>query len=62
MQRGMIYLIHVLFVAPLFLYIGYYGKDTPDSVFSFLLILGAVVGLYHLHRYIKLNRALALAK
>jgi hypothetical protein len=42
-----IYWLHILFVGPLFIYIGYTKKDVPDNVFNFLIILGVIVSIYH---------------
>jgi len=46
-NRSIIYLIHILFVAPLLIYIGYKGTNTQDAVFKLLIIIGLVVILYH---------------
>ena len=52
MDRLPIYLFHVLFVAPLLIYIGLMGpKDKiPVYVFRALVVLGAVVLSYHGYR------------
>ncbi len=50
-----VYLLHLLFVAPLLIYAGYIGRDLSDKasdenskmVFSFLIAVGVTVGLYH---------------
>jgi len=45
----------MLFVAPLFIYIGYNGSKTPDAVFKLLIIIGLVVFLYHGYLFYKSN-------
>ena len=45
-------LIHLLLVAPVVTYIGYYGTDTPRYVFEILLMLGfAVIGYHGLYLF-----------
>ena len=59
-----IYLIHILFVAPLLIYSGYIGKelslrcnvDDYVAVFSLLIIIGIVVFLYHGYKLLLINR------
>lgn len=46
----LINLFHILFVAPLLVYIGVTGANTPDIVFKFLAILGLFVFIYHLYK------------
>ena len=48
-----IYLIHIVFVAPLFIYVGYMKNKTNITLFNVMLILGVVVFLYHLHKLYK---------
>ena len=50
-----IYLIHILFVAPLFIYIGYYKDKTHPKLFDFLIALGATVFVYHLYQFLALE-------
>jgi hypothetical protein len=40
-------LIHVLLVAPLLIYIGFKGEDTPRPAFELLLLLGFAAIGYH---------------
>jgi hypothetical protein len=42
-------LIHVLYVAPLLIYIGYYEKTTPRPAFELLAMLGFAALGYHLY-------------
>lgn len=44
--------VHVLFVAPLLIYLGYSGKNTPAWVFTLVLALGVTVGVWHLYMWI----------
>ena len=43
----LVYLIHILLVGPIFIYVGYAKKNTPNLVFNVLLIIGIVVVVYH---------------
>jgi hypothetical protein len=43
--------IHVLFIAPLLIYIGYKGKETPRSAFEILLLFAFAAGGYHLYEF-----------
>ena len=42
-----IYWIHILFVGPLFIYLGLVKQDTPDMVFNTVLAIGVIVIIYH---------------
>ena len=63
MDHKIIYLVHILFVAPLLMYCGYVGRNlsstekTHKSLFEFLFIIGLVVALYHSY---KLYRIISL--
>lgn len=48
-----IYLIHIIFVAPLLICVGYMKTKTHTNLFDIMLILGVVVFLYHLHKLYK---------
>jgi len=52
-----VYLVHILMVAPLFIYIGYLKENTPTNVLGSLLYMGIIVFLYHSY---KLNNLLQL--
>ena len=41
-------MLHILTVAPLLIYIGYYQRDTPRFAYELLLMLGFAAGGYHL--------------
>ena len=43
-------LFHIFFVAPLFLYVGWEGPNTPSAVYSLLLWLAPIVLIYHGYR------------
>ena len=45
-----IYWIHILFVGPLFIYLGITKQNNPDYVFYTILVLGVVVILYHAYK------------
>lgn len=53
MSGQIIAAVHVLFVAPLLSYIGYWGKKTPNWIFTLLLVLGITVGIWHLANWVK---------
>jgi len=63
MDHKIIYLVHILFVAPLLMYCGYVGRNLSDnnktykSLFEFLFVVGLVVALYHSY---KLYRIISL--
>jgi hypothetical protein len=48
-NRKYILIIHALVVGPLLTYIGYMKTKTHNNIFNLLLVLGVVVGLYHLY-------------
>ena len=54
LDRPTINMLHILFVAPLLLYIGYVGfmgQVIPTQAFQFIMVLGGFVGAYHLMLY-----------
>ena len=48
-----IYLIHVVFVAPLLIYVGYMKNKSNITLLNVMLILGIVVFFYHLYKLYK---------
>ena len=46
-------MIHILFIAPLLLYIGYHKKDTPRSAYELILMLGFAAVGYHLFSLVR---------
>ena len=46
-------LIHMLFVAPLLVYIGYYGKDTPRPAYEMLALIAFAALGYHIYYIIQ---------
>ena len=48
-----VYLLHILFIGPLLIYVGYYKEKIPKQLFNVLLALGIIVMLYHLYRFIQ---------
>ena len=53
-------LIHILLIAPLLIWIGYYGKDTSRAAFELLLMTGFAALGYHLYSlYLSLNTVTA---
>lgn len=46
-------MIHILFIAPLLLYIGYHKKETPRSAYEMILILGFGAMGYHLFSMVR---------
>ena len=47
MDISIIYLIHILFSAPVFIYLGYYPEIKNNYVAKGLLLLGIIIILYH---------------
>jgi hypothetical protein len=60
MDHKLIYLVHILFVAPLLMYSGYVGRNLSDSnkahksLFEFLFVVGLVVALYHSYKLFRI--------
>jgi len=42
-------LLHVLLIAPLLVYIGYYGKKTPRPAYELLAMAGFAAAGYHMY-------------
>ena len=42
-------LLHVLLIAPLLIYIGYYGKKTPRPAYELLAMAGFAAAGYHIY-------------
>jgi len=45
-----VYWLHILFAGPLFIYVGYYKQQVPETVFNFLVVLGIVIIVYHIYK------------
>ena len=45
----LVYLVHIIFVGPLLIYIGYNKANAHKNVFDLMLIIGMVVIIYHLY-------------
>jgi len=48
-----VYWLHILFVGPLFIYVGLTKQNVSDAVFNFLVVLGVVVVIYHSYKLYK---------
>ena len=59
LSRDIILLFHIFFVGPLLAYVGYKGKDTDQSLFDLLLIIGIVVSLYHSYTLYKWKKIIS---
>ena len=46
-------MIHILFVEPLLLYIGYHKKETPRSAYEMIMMLGFAALGYHLFSLVR---------
>ena len=56
-------LVHVFYVAPLLIYIGYREKDTPRSAYELLALLGfAALGYHTYHLIVSMNVVMDNAK
>ena len=51
--HDIIYLMHFLFIGPLLIYVGYYKEKAPKEVLNLVLVLGAIVTVYHGYEFIK---------
>jgi len=49
-SHGILHLVHVLFLAPLFLYVGFVRDALPDWAFYGLGALGVILLLYQLYK------------
>ena len=47
MDHRLVYLVHILAVAPLFWYIGSNGPDTNPQIFEALKYIAVVIAIYH---------------
>ena len=52
----LVYLIHVVFVAPLLIYIGYFKDKVHSKFFDLVLVIGLVVLFYHGYLFYKYNK------
>ena len=48
-----VYLIHILFVAPLLIYVGVKREKVDKRLFELLIVIGAIVLLHHGYRFYK---------
>ena len=53
----LIYLVHILFVGPLLVYIGYYKGKVDSKILDAVAVLGAIVILYHGYKLFLSRRA-----
>ena len=51
--HDIIYLMHFVFIGPLLVYVGYYKEKAPKEVLNLVLVLGAIVTIYHGYEFIK---------
>lgn len=51
-KRQAVNITHMLFVAPLLLFVGLKGPNTPQWLFHLLIVLALVVGGYHTYLFI----------
>ena len=45
-----VYWVHILFVGPLLVYVGFNKHEVSDTVFNFLIVLGLSVIIYHTYK------------
>ncbi len=50
MKDYFIHLFHILIVGSLFLYVGITKTNIPNFMYSFLIILGLIIVLYHCYK------------
>jgi uncharacterized membrane protein len=43
-------LFHIFLVVPLFLVVGFLRANTPDWLYWVLLVLGLIIGVYHIYK------------
>ena len=60
MDHSIIYLVHMFFVAPLFIYpfiaTKYFNIKSFDNYFLILFIIGLVVFMYHGYKFYLINK------
>jgi len=47
-------IMHILFVAPLLIYVGYFKNDTPSIYLDYLFIMGSGLALYFIYKLFKI--------
>ena len=47
-------IMHILFVAPLLIYIGYFKHNTPSIYLDYLFIMGSGLALYFIYKLFKI--------
>ena len=55
MDRNLLYLTHVLFSAPIFIYIGHFPVIDNKYIGWLILALGIIITLYHLGKFIQIS-------
>ena len=53
-----VYWLHIFFVGPLYIYVGYTKAEVSDVVFNFLILLGVIVVIYHAYKLIQYKKIL----
>ena len=48
----MVYLVHIVIVGPLLVYIGYFKNRVDKNILNALVVLGAIVILYHGYKFV----------
>jgi len=54
--RIILALAHILVILPFLFYIGFSRAGLPQGIYNFLIILGALIAIYHLMRLINKNK------
>ena len=48
-----VYILHILFIGPLLIYVGYFKGKIPTQIFNMVFALGIIVVVYHLYKFIQ---------
>jgi hypothetical protein len=54
-EHKLIYLLHILFVGPLFIYLGIQKNNVPKQLYSILFAIGISIMVYHSYKLYELN-------
>lgn len=55
LSPNLVYILHILLVAPFFAYIGWTGRESNENVFIVCKVLSIVIALYHTYLLLKNN-------
>ena len=57
LNHQLVYLIHIIIVAPLFYYVGTKKQQTPSRVFDLMKYASFIISIYHIDKLLKLRNS-----